>query len=168
VPSYRAPQVRVAHSVAVTEPTALAASAQKARKIAYGAAAVVVVLFTAISFSLHGKTDSGKSVFHTEDQVAMIILGVLAAGAILLFTRPRIIADASGLRIRNLLGWVEVPWDLVAAIRYDRGTPWAQVELTNDDMIAIMAVQAADKDYAVQAVRTLRRMLAEKKAARST
>jgi hypothetical protein len=158
----------VAHSVTVTEPAALAATAQKARKIAYGAAALVVVLFTAISFSLHGKTDSGKSVFHTEDQVAMIILGVLAAGGILLFARPRVIADSSGLRIRNLLGWIDVPWDLVAAIRYDRGTPWAQVELTNDDMIAIMAVQATDKEYAVHAVRTLRRMLAEHQAAKTS
>jgi hypothetical protein len=141
----------------------LEASAQKAHKIAYAAAALVFVVFTLIAMGLHGKTESGKSYFHTEDQVAMIILGLLAAIGILVFTRPRVVADESGLRIRNLLGWVEVPWEIVAAIRFDRGTPWAQVELADDDLIAIMAVQAADKDYAVHAVRSLRAMLAAHK-----
>jgi hypothetical protein len=142
----------------------LEASAQKAHKIAYGAAALVFVVFALVAVGLHGKTESGKSYFHTEDQVAMVILGLLAAAGILVFTRPRVTADESGLRIRNLLGWVEVPWEIVAAIRFDRGTPWAQVELADDDLIAIMAVQAADKDYAVHAVRSLRTMLAAHQA----
>ena len=137
------------------------ASARKARKIAVVSAVVFVLLFTGIALTLHGKTDSGESYFHTEDQFAMVGLGLLAAAGVLMFTRPRIIADERGVRVRNLLGWKEIPWELIAAVRFDRGSPWVAIDLRNDDVISVMAVQAADKDYALATVRKLRTMLAE-------
>jgi len=140
------------------------ASGRRARKIAVVSAVVVVLLFSGIALSLHGKTDSGESYFHTEDQWAMVALGLLAAGGVLLFTRPKIIADEQGVRVRNLFGWKAIPWDLIAAVRFDRGSPWVAIDLRNDDVISVMAVQAVDKDYALSTVRTLRAMLAEHKA----
>ncbi|HKE64138.1 MAG TPA: PH domain-containing protein [Micromonosporaceae bacterium] len=135
------------------------AQARKARKVAYVAAGLVAIVFTAVAFTLHGRTESGRSEFHIEDQIAMIVLGVLAAAGILMFTRPRIIADRQGVRVRNLLAWKYFPWDVIAAVRFDRGSPWVALDLENDDVISVMAVQAADKDYAVDTVRTLRRLL---------
>jgi hypothetical protein len=123
-----------------------------------------VVIFTVVALLLKGKTDSGKSMFRPEDQVAMIALGLLAAAGILLFARPTVIATRDGLRVRNLLGWRELSWSMVAAVRFDRGNPWVTLDLADDDVIAVMAVQAADKEYAVAAVRGLRAMLAEAKA----
>ncbi len=149
-----------AAAVLPSVPTTVVAQAQKARRIAYIAAGAVVLVFVAVAFTLHGKTESGKSVFHTEDQIAMIILGLACAVGILWFTRPRLVADAAGLRVRNLLGWIDVPWEMVASVRFDRGSPWVSLELRDDDLIAVMAIQAADKEYAVAAVRSLRTMLA--------
>ena len=140
------------------------ASARKARKIAVVSAVVVVLVFTGIALTLHGRTDSGDSYFHIEDQFAMVGLGLLAAAGILMFTRPRIVADDRGVRVRNLLGWKEIPWELISAVRFDRGSPWVAIDLRNDDVISVMAVQAVDKDYALSTVRTLRSMLAEHKA----
>lgn len=159
-------QAGMAHSLPVSEPAlrsgiamTVDAQARKARKVAYGAAGLVVIVFTAVAFTLHGRTESGRSEFHIEDQIAMIVLGVLAAAGILMFTRPRIIADRQGVRVRNLLAWKYFPWDVIAAVRFDRGSPWVALDLENDDVISVMAVQAADKDYAVDTVRTLRRLL---------
>jgi len=90
----------------------------------------------------------------------MILLGLLAAGAVLMFTRPRIIADIDGVRVRNLLAWKYFPWSVIAAVRFDRGSPWVALDLYDDDVISVMAVQAADKEYALDTVRTLRRLLA--------
>ncbi len=140
----------------MTEPGMVSARGQKAQKVAYIGGAAVIVVFSLVAITLRGKTESGKSYFHPEDQVAMIILGFLCAAAVFWFTRPRIVADASGIRVRNLLGWVDVPWEIVTAVRFDRGSPWVAIDLQDDDVISVMAIQATDKDYAVSAVRRLR------------
>ncbi len=165
-----APQVPVADWATVTGPqltdasTTVTASARRARKVARISAVAIVVIFTGLAFTLRGKTDGGTGVFHPEDQVAMVLLGLVAAGGVLWFTRPRVVADRDGIRVRNLFGWMELPWDVVSAVRFDRGNPWASLELRDDDMISIMAIQAADKDYAVSTVRALRALLAAHRA----
>ena len=134
---------------------------RKARVVAWIAAVAVVGICTVVSFGLHGTTDSGHGVFQTGDQVAMIILGVLIGLGILMFTRPRVEADGSGIRVRNLFGGYELPWQVVRAVRFGRGAPWATLELQDDDVVSVMAVQAADKEYAVEAIRVLRALHAE-------
>jgi hypothetical protein len=130
---------------------------KKIRWVAGPAAAGVVVLFTTISFGLHGSAgfdNSGQ--FERGDQSAMIGLGVLIALGILAFCRPRVTADAERIRIRNVVGGYDLPWSVVRAVRFDRNSPWAQLELHDDEQVSIHALQAADKDYAVEGVRTLR------------
>ena len=120
-------------------------------------AAGVVVLFTVISFGLHGSSgfdNAGR--FERGDQTAMIGLGVLIALGILAFCRPRVTADADHIKIRNVVGGYDLPWSVVRAVRFDRNSPWAQLELYDDEQVSIHALQAADKDYAVEGVRTLR------------
>jgi len=41
-------------------------------------------------------------------------------------------------------------------VRFDRNSPWAQLELHDDEQVSIHALQAVDKDYAVEGVRKLR------------
>jgi hypothetical protein len=88
----------------------------------------------------------------------MVVLGLLAAGAILLFTRPRVVADEQHIKIQNVMGGYDLPWSVVRKIRFDRGNPWVSLELEDDDVVAVMAVQAADKEHAVAAVRALREL----------
>ncbi|GAA0575526.1 hypothetical protein GCM10010172_70310 [Paractinoplanes ferrugineus] len=130
---------------------------QKIRWVAGALAAGVVVLFTAISFGLHGSAgfeNSGQ--FERGDQTAMIGLGVLIALGILAFCRPRVTADAEHIRIRNVVGGYDLPWSVVRAVRFDRNSPWAQLELHDDEQVSVHALQAADKGYAVEGVRALR------------
>jgi hypothetical protein len=130
---------------------------RKIRWVAGPAAGAVVVFFTAISFGLKGSAgfdNSGQ--FERGDQTAMIGLGVLIALGILAFCRPRVIADAGHIRIRNVVGGYDLPWSVVRAVRFDRNSPWAQLELHDDEQVSIHALQAADKDYAVDGVRALR------------
>jgi hypothetical protein len=126
--------------------------------VAGAAAAAVVVLFTAISFGLRGSAgfEDNVGTFQRGDQTAMIGLGVLIALGILAFCRPRVRADADGVRIRNVIGGYDLPWSVVRAVRFDRSAAWASLELLDDDTVPLHALQAADKDYAVDAVRSLR------------
>jgi hypothetical protein len=131
---------------------------KRIRWVAGVAAVAVVTLFTAIGTGLRGSSGFQDNVgtFQRGDQAAMVGLGVLIALGILAFCRPRVRAGADGIRIRNVIGGYDLPWSVVRAVRFDRSAAWASLELHNDDTVPLHALQAADKDYAVDGVRTLR------------
>lgn len=140
---------------------------RRIRLICVAAAGAVLVVFTTVGLALRGPTGEGSAVFRPGDRAAMIGLGVLGAAAILAFMRPRVDADGWGIRIRNLIGGHDLPWEVVRAVRFDRGSPWASLELHDDDVVQVMAVQVIDKGYALDAVRALRRLHAAASAATS-
>jgi hypothetical protein len=129
---------------------------RRIRWVAGISAVLIAALFTVLSFGLHGATGEGPGQFQRGDQVAMICLGILIGLGIMAFTRPRVRADADGVTIRNVIGGYELPWSAVRAVRFDRNSPWATLELHDDETVSVHALQAADKDYAVQGVRALR------------
>lgn len=126
-------------------------------------AVAVVVIFTVVAVLLGrpGESTDGSRPFGLGDQIAMVVLGVLLAGAGLLLTRPRVEADAERVRVRNVFGQVTLDWTLVRGVRFNAHSPWAVLELLDDDLVSVLAVQAADKQYAVDAVRGLRRLHAQ-------
>ena len=130
---------------------------KRIRWVAGIAAVAVVALFTVVGVGLRGSAgfeNSGQ--FQRGDQAAMIGLGVLIALGILAFTRPRVSADAHHIKIRNVIGGYDLPWSVVRAVRFDRHSAWAVLELYDDEQVSVHALQAADKEYAVEGVRTLR------------
>ncbi|GLZ75233.1 membrane protein [Actinorhabdospora filicis] len=132
---------------------------RKARVACWIAAVAVALVFTGLAFTLTGETDGGGQ-FEPVDQIAMVGLGLLGAAVILLFTRPLIRADENGVHVRNVIGSYDLPWQVVRAVRFNRGASWASLELQDDDEVSLMAIQAVDKENAVAAVRSLRAMLA--------
>lgn len=139
---------------------------RKARRVAVASAVVLIVVFTVVGVLLR-RTPTGVY-FQLSDQVAMVLLGLLLAGAALLFARPRVRAGADGVEVRNLLGSRTLPWELVLRVSFPDGAPWARLELPDDEYIAVMAIQSADGRHAVQAIRALRALHAEHIAPRDT
>lgn len=138
--------------------TAVLFRPKKIRWVAGPLAAGITLLFTVLSFGLTGSAgfQNSKASFQRGDQLAMIGLGVLLGLGILLFCRPRVTADDAGVRVRNVIGGYDLPWSVVRAVRFDRNSAWAHLELENDDQVPVHALQAVDKDYALDGVRTLR------------
>lgn len=128
-------------------------------RVCGGVAALVMVVFTAVAVAL-GTATTGDAAFRLGDQIAMVVLGALIAGAVLGFTRPRVHADLDGVRIRNLIGEKLVPWQVIRAVRMDDGAPWASLDLQDDDTLALFAIQSNDGDRAVEAVLGMRALLA--------
>jgi hypothetical protein len=127
---------------------------RRVRQAAWVAAVAVVAAFTVIASVLR-TTDTGVF-FRTADQVAMVLLGVLIAGGILLLARPWVRADADGVEIRNV-GWPRyLPWELVRAVSFPDGASWARLDLPDYEYVAVLAVQAVDGLHAVEAIRGLR------------
>ena len=125
---------------------------------AYGAAALIVIAHVTIGVLL--KISSTGVIFQTADQVAIALLGVVIAGAVLLFARPRLRVGPSGVAVRNLLGYQLIPWSDVVDVSFPRGARWARVDLPDDEYIPVMAIQAVDKDRAVDAMDAVRSLMA--------
>ncbi|MGH4013353.1 MAG: PH domain-containing protein [Pseudonocardiaceae bacterium] len=132
---------------------------RKVRHVAMASAVLLIVVFTVIAALLR-RTDTGVY-FRVSDQIAMVVLGLLLAGAALLFARPRVRAGADGVEVRNLLGSRTLPWELVLRVSFPDDAPWARLELPDDEYIAVLAIQSADGRHAVQAIRALRAVHAE-------
>lgn len=131
---------------------------RKLVRVARGAAIALVAAFAVVA-SLLRRGGEGEAAFQLADQVAMVVLGCLLAGLVLLLTRPRVVADATGVRVRNVLGETSLPWQVVVAVRLDDGAPWAVLDLADDDQVSVLAVQANDGERAVDAVLALRALL---------
>lgn len=124
----------------------------------YAAAFVIAAAHIAVGLLL--KVKSSGVVFQTADQVAIGALGLLIAGCVLLFARPRLRVGAAGLSVRNLLGYRLIPWPEVVGVSFPAGARWARVDLPDDEYIPLMAIQAADRDRAVKAMDTVRALMA--------
>lgn len=105
------------------------------------------------------KIQSSGVIFHTSDQVAMAALGLVIAGGVLLFARPRLRVGPAGLSVRNLLGYKLIPWTEVVGVSFPAGRRWARIDLADDEYVPLMAIQAVDKERAVEAMDTVRSLL---------
>ena len=78
--------------------------------------------------------------------------------------RLRVDADASGIRIRNLLVRHDLAWQSVRAVRFERKSPWGSLALENGDEVSLLGLQAVDGEYAARVVEDLRTLRAAARA----
>ncbi|ETB28136.1 PH domain-containing protein [Mycobacterium avium] len=124
----------------------------------YGAAVLIAAAHIALGLLL--KVGSTGVVFRTSDQVAIAVLGLVIAGVVLLFARPRLRIGPAGVSVRNLLGDKLIEWPDVVGLSFPMGHRWARIDLPDDEYIPVMAIQAVDKGRAVDAMDTVRSLLA--------
>ena len=63
------------------------------------------------------------------------------------------------MAVRNLFGYRLFPWSEVVGVSFHPGARWARLDLPDDEYIAVMAIQAVDKDRAVESMDRLRAVL---------
>lgn len=123
----------------------------------YAAAFLIAAAHITVGFLL--KIGSSGVLFRTADQVGIALVGITLACLILLLARPRLRAGPAGISVRNALAYKLIPWPDVVDVSFPRGARWARVDLADDEYTAIMAIQAVDKDRAVQAMNQLRTLM---------
>ncbi len=141
---------------AVSRPAqpAVVVRARRASVVAVVAAVVVLALFVVAGVVLPA-SDTGVH-FRAADQAAIVAIGLLLAGGILLAARPRVRADAEGIEVRNLAGARRLPWTAVRRVTFPDGAPWARLDLGSDEYVPVLAIQAVDRQHAVDAIRAVR------------
>jgi hypothetical protein len=121
---------------------------------AWVGAVVVMVLFVVVAVLLRG--DETGVYFRFADQVALVVLGLLIAGGVLLLARPRVRADAEGIEVRNILTTQRLSWHVVRRVAFPDGASWARLDLPDDEYLPVLAVQAVDGYRAVEGIARLR------------
>jgi hypothetical protein len=124
---------------------------------AYAAAFLIATVHIVAGLLL--KTQYSGVIFQTADQVALALLGLVLAAAVLLLARPRLRVGSAGLSVRNMLGDRLIPWSDTVGVSFPVGSRWARIDLPDDEYVPVMAIQAVDKDRAVDAMDTVRRLL---------
>lgn len=126
----------------------------RVRQVVIPVAALLVAAFIVLAVTLNGASTGVH--LGVSDKVALGLVGVVLAGGVLLLARPRVRADAEGVEVRNLLFGRVVPWQQIRGVSFPDGAPWARLELPQDEYVPVVAIQAADGERAVRAIRELR------------
>jgi hypothetical protein len=130
------------------------------RRIGFVCAAVVLVVFVVTALVM--KNHSAGATFTDKDQVGTLVIGIILAGLFIMLTRPALRADTEAVRMRSFLGaWRTVPWEVVVRVEFPSNVRFARLVLPGEETLAIYAVQRLDREYAVDAMRGLRRLFAE-------
>lgn len=137
---------------------------RRLRRICQVVAGVVVVVFGVVTLLLP-RGDQAVEAFGPADQAAFFCIGLLIAAGVLVLTRFRVRADETGVWVRNSLGERYFPWPVVVGVDLPEGATWAQLELHDDETVALLAVQTSDGEQAVDTVLALRRLLREARSA---
>jgi hypothetical protein len=148
-------------------PTPLVVTARPLRsaRIATVVAGVVLIAFLIIAVVLPHTTDGVN--FTTADQFGIGGTGVLITIGILMFLRPRVHADDSGVDSRGFMGaYRHVDWDLVVAVDFPPKVRFARLVLPGDELIPLYAVQRGDGERSVIVMQQLRALHAEHPAGR--
>jgi hypothetical protein len=140
--------------VTVTSAAPLVVRPHKVRFYVIPVAVALVIVFAVVALLL--KSGSTGVEFDGADQFSLLGIGIVLALGTLVFIRPKVVADAEGVQVRNALFGQQVPWSLVRAVSFPDGAPWARLELPQDEYVPVVAIQAADGERAVAAIRELR------------
>lgn len=112
--------------------------------VAWGAAIAVVVVFVVLAVAL---PSVGIVSWGTPDRVMLGAFGLALALGLTRFTRLRAEPSPQGLRVVNLVQTHDLEWSEVLQVGFSGGAPWAVLELTDTEQVAVMAIQRADGEY---------------------
>ena len=124
-------------------------------RVCWAATGLVLVAFSVLALLL----PRGSQQVGVGDQVSFFLFGVLLAVGLVGFTRFRVRADSSGIWVRNVLGERFFPWAVCVGVQLPAGASWAQLELHDDETVALLALQSNDGDATVEAVLALRDLM---------
>ncbi|MFM9035059.1 MAG: PH domain-containing protein [Mycobacterium sp.] len=127
-------------------------------RAAYVLAALIAL--TGIVVAILNNRTSG-AILRVADQIAMAGLAFALAGVIaFVLGRPRLRVGRAGLSVRNVFDDRLIPWPEVVDFTFPPGKRWARVDLQAYEYVPVLAIQLADRQRAVEAMETVRALMA--------
>jgi Bacterial PH domain len=127
----------------------------------YASVAAVLIVAVMVFVAIRLRSSDTGVIFRASDAMAMVGLGLLFAAGLMLTARSRLRVDATGMWVRNVFGERFVAWPLIQRVAFPEGSVWAQLELADDEIVSVMAIQALDRSRAVEALKRVRALHAQ-------
>lgn len=94
-------------------------------------------------------------------RATLVLFGLMAFAVWFALMRSKVTADADGVTVVNGYRTRVYAWSQIVAVNLRRGAPWAGIDLSDGTSISAVGIQGSDGDRARDAVRELRRLVAE-------
>ena len=114
---------------------------------------MLVVVLVALPASVRGQ-------FTLFQDVTMTFFLAAALAALFGIARTRVSTDDDGIHVLNGYRRHDLSWAEAVQVSLGRGAPWAVLDTSDGTTVQLMAIQRADGERAVDAVRALRTQLA--------
>jgi Bacterial PH domain len=108
----------------------------RARRTALGFAIAQAVLLVGLAVVLPG---AGWI-----DRIGFVAVAAAIASVLLRFGLLRADPSPRGLVVRNLVRREDLRWEQIVGVRFGDGDPWVMLDLSDGDVLAVMAIQRAD------------------------
>jgi len=82
------------------------------------------------------------------DRIGTVFIAVVLAWLCYRQAAVRAVPDDTGLTVRNFIRVRRVEWEEIVGVRFGPNNPWGQLDLSDGTTLAVMALQAADGEYA--------------------
>lgn len=128
---------------------------QGARVVAYGVAAILLVLTAVIGLAL-----PDEIVFRFSEKVTLVLILAAAIGLLHGVGRSVVRADDEGVEVLNGYRRHHLTWAQVEGISMREGAPWPTLVTTDDERIMLFAIQRTDGPRSRDAVQKLRQWVA--------
>lgn len=143
------------HASTSTKPWELDVTSQFLKKIA--ALWVIVVMAVHIFMAVVVDIEFSGLTITGVDKFAFIGVGIIISIiSFIVLTRPRVRANADGVEVANIIGTRFYPWVVVYGLSFPRGARMARLELPEFEYVPLWAIQAGDKERALEAVKQFR------------
>ena len=126
-----------------------------APRVVYPAAALLVLGLLALAVWL-------PDPYRLPDRAGIVGVALATAYFLHRLASVRIVADAQGLTVVNIVTRRRLDWAQVVAVRLRGADPWLTLDLSDGETLAAMGVQGSDGAYAREQARRLSRLVSSR------
>ncbi|MET9546378.1 PH domain-containing protein [Streptomyces sp. NPDC006627] len=138
----------------MSEPPALPVTfrPKRTRAVLLGAGTVIFVVITVIAFLLP-KLSPGE-------RASFVFTGALLFGVLLLLSRPKVVADDSGVSVVNIATSRCLAWAEIVQVTLRPGDPWVFLNLSDGSSLPALGIQPGiAREQAVADAKALRALV---------
>lgn len=122
---------------------------KRTRAVLLTAGAAIFVVLTVISLLIPGLSPG--------ERLSFILTGALLFGVLMLLSRPKVVADESGVTVVNIATSRRLAWAEIVQVNLRPGDPWVFLNLSDGTSLPAMGIQPGiAKQRAISDARTLR------------
>ncbi|MPY54733.1 PH domain-containing protein [Streptomyces acidicola] len=121
----------------------------RTRAVLLTAGVAIFVVITVIALLLE-KLGPGE-------RMSFVFTGALLSCVLLLLSRPKVVADESGVTVVNIVGKRRLEWAEILQVNLRPGDPWVFLNLSDGSSLPALGIQPGiAKQRAIEDARTLR------------